>query len=157
MKTRWIIVLVSTAILVAGNLLSSLQNTWFQNLIRPDWLTFEFLIPFIWTFIWICTTISAIIVWEKAVKRDSAKLFITLYAILAILTAAYSPIVVEFRSLLGGLIVGGLATLLVYILAIAVRKISITASFLLLPYLLWGPVGTYITWVLIDLNSVTSV
>ncbi|MGB3652931.1 MAG: tryptophan-rich sensory protein [Rivularia sp. (in: cyanobacteria)] len=156
MKARWIIVIVSTAILVIGNLLSSLQNTWFQNLIRPDWLTFEFLIPFIWTFIWICTTISAIIVWEKAVKRD-AKLFITLYTILAILTAAYSPVVVEFQSLIGGLIVGGLATLLVYILAIAVRKISPKASLLLVPYLLWGPVGTYLTWVLIDLNSVTAV
>ena len=156
MKARWIIVIVSTAILVIGNLLSSLQNTWFQNLSRPDWLTFEFLIPFIWTFIWICATISAIIVWEKAGKRD-AKLFIILYAILAILTAAYSPVVVEFQSLIGGLIVGGLATLLVYILAIAVRKISPKASLLLVPYLLWGPVGTYLTWVLIDLNSVTAV
>ncbi len=156
MKARWIIVIVSTAILVIGNLLSSLQNTWFQNLSRPDWLTFEFLIPFIWTFIWICATISAIIVWEKAGKRD-AKLFIILYAILAILTAAYSPVVVEFQSLIGGLIVGGLATLLVYILAIAVRKISPKASLLLVPYLLWGPVGTYLTWVLINLNSVTAV
>ena len=156
MKARWIITIISTAILVVGNLLSSLQNTWFQNLIRPDWLTFEFLIPFIWIFIWICTTISAIIVWEKSVKRD-AKLFIILYALVAILTAVYSPIVVEFRSLIGGLIVGGLATLIVYILAFSVRKISTKASLLLLPYLLWGPIGTYITWILINLNSVTKV
>ncbi len=156
MKARWIITIISTAILVVGNLLSSLQNTWFQNLIRPDWLTFEFIIPFIWIFIWICTTISAIIVWEKAVNRD-AKLFIILYALVATLTAAYSPIVVEFRSLIGGLIVGGLATLIVYILAFSVRKISPKASLLLLPYSLWGPIGTYITWVLINLNSVTSV
>ncbi len=156
MKARWIITIISTAILVVGNLLSSLQNTWFQNLIRPDWLTFEFIIPFIWIFIWICTTISAIIVWEKAGKRD-AKLFIILYALVAILTAAYSPIVVELRSLIGGLIVGGLATLIVYILAFSVRKISLKASLLLLPYSLWGPIGTYITWVLINLNSVTSV
>ena len=156
MKARWIIIIISTAILVVGNLLSSLQNTWFQNLIRPDWLTFEFLIPFIWIFIWICTTISAIIVWEKAVKRD-AKLFIILYGLVAILTAAYSPIVVEFRSLIGGLIVGGLATLIVYILAFSVRKISTKASLLLLPYSLWGPIGTFITWILMDLNSVTKV
>jgi tryptophan-rich sensory protein len=156
MKARWIIVTVSTAILVIGNLLSSLQDTWFQNLIRPDWLTFEFLIPFIWIFIWICTTISAIIVWEKAEKRD-AKLFIILYALVAILTSAYRPVVVELRSLIGGLIVGGLATLIVYILAFSVRKISPKASLLLLPYSLWGPIGTYITWILIDLNSVTQV
>ena len=150
MKARWIITAISAAIFFGGSLLTSLRDPWFQNLLRPNWLTFEFLIPLIWSVIWICATISAILVWEKT--RDRPWLLMGLYAALALLTSLYSPVVVELRSLLGGLIVGGTATLIAYILAVLVRPISAKASWLLLPYLLWGPVGTYLTWVLMQLN-----
>ncbi|MBW4641288.1 MAG: TspO/MBR family protein [Gloeocapsa sp. UFS-A4-WI-NPMV-4B04] len=169
MKARWIITVISAAIFFGGSLLTSLRDPWFQNLLRPNWLTFEFLIPLIWSVIWICATISAILVWEKT--RASPRrglsplipkggpefphrpwLLMGLYAALALLTSLYSPVVVELRTLLGGLIVGGTATLIAYILAVLVRSISAKASWLLLPYLLWGPVGTYLTWVLMQLN-----
>ncbi|QMS87613.1 TspO/MBR family protein [Nostoc edaphicum CCNP1411] len=155
MKARWIITAVSAALFFGGSLLTSLRDPWFQNLQRPDWLTFEFLIPFIWTFIWICLTISAIIVWERSSKQPRPWLLMGLYAAIALLTSVYSPIVVELRSLTGGMIVGGLATLLVYILAFLVKPISQKASWLFLPYALWGPFGTYLTWLLIQLNQGT--
>lgn len=155
MKARWIIVAVSVAIFFGGNLFTSLRDPWFQNLNRPEWLTFESLIPLIWAIVWISGTISAILVWEKSRRhsRDRPWLLMGLYIAIALLTTLYSPVVVELRSLFGGLIFGGLATLLAYIIAISVRKISTTASWLLLPYMLWGPIGTYLTWVLIQLNS----
>ncbi|MBH8556232.1 TspO/MBR family protein [Nostocaceae cyanobacterium CENA357] len=153
MKARWIITAVSAALFFGGSLLTSLRDPWFQNLQRPNWLTFEFLIPFIWTFIWLCLTISAIIVWERRSKQRSHPWYLmAIYAAIALLTSLYSPIVVELRSLTGGLIAGGLATLLVYILAFVVKPISQRASWLFLPYALWGPFGTYLTWLLLQLN-----
>jgi tryptophan-rich sensory protein len=152
MKARWIITAISAAIFFGGSLLTSLQDPWFQNLSRPNWLTFEFLIPVIWLVIWVCVTISAILVWEKTRRRDRVWLLMILYGAIALLTTLYSPVVVELRSLFGGLIVGGTATLLVYILAVLVLPISQAAAWLLLPYLLWGPVGTYLTWLIIQLN-----
>lgn len=154
MKARWIITAVSAALFFGGSLFTSLRDPWFQNLQRPSWLTFEFLIPFIWTFIWLCLTISAIIVWEKSSRRGSRPWHLmAIYAAIALLTSLYSPVVVKFRSLPGGIIVGGLATLLVYILAFIVKPISQKASWLFLPYALWGPFGTYLTWLLLQLNS----
>jgi translocator protein len=154
MKARWIITAVSAALFFGGSLLTSLRDPWFQNLQRPTWLTFEFLIPFIWTFIWACLTISAIIVWETSSKQRFRPWgFMAAYAAIALLTSIYSPIVVELQSLTGGMIVGGLATLLVYILAFLVKPISAKASWLFLPYALWGPFGTYLTWLLLQLNS----
>lgn len=144
--------MISAAIFFGGSLLTSLQDPWFQKLSRPSWLTFEFLIPIIWLVIWVCATISAILVWEKVPRGDRPWLLMGLYTALALLTSLYSPVVVETKTLLGGLIVGGTATLLAYILAILVRPISNKASWLLLPYLLWGPLGTYLTWILIQLN-----
>ncbi|MBD2455910.1 TspO/MBR family protein [Nostoc sp. FACHB-87] len=154
MKARWIITAASAALFFGGSLFTSLRDPWFQNLQRPSWLTFEFLIPLIWTFIWVCLTISAIIVWEKSNKKGSRPWNLLLvYAAIALLTSLYSPVVVELRSLTGGMIVGGLATVLVYILAFVVKPISQTASWLFLPYALWGPFGTYLTWLLLQLNS----
>lgn len=154
MKTRWIITAASAALFFGGSLFTSLRDPWFQNLQRPTWLTFEFLIPFIWTFIWVCITISAIIVWEKSTKKGHRPWgLMGIYAAIALLTSIYSPVVVNFRSLTGGILVGGLATLLVYILAFVVKPISQKAAWLFLPYALWGPFGTYLTWVLLQLNS----
>jgi len=152
MKARWIITAISAAIFFGGSLLTSLRDPWFQNLLRPNWLTFEFLIPIIWLVIWVCATVSAILVWEKTPDRASPWLLMGLYAALALLTSLYSPVVVELKTLVGGLLVGGTATLIAYILAVLVRPISQKASWLLLPYLLWGPIGTYLTWVLMQLN-----
>jgi tryptophan-rich sensory protein len=153
-KARWIITAASAALFFGGSLFTSLRDPWFQNLQRPSWLTFEFLIPFIWTFIWVCITISAIIVWEKSTRKGHRPWgLMAIYAAIALLTSIYSPVVVNFRSLTGGILVGGLATLLVYILAFIVKPISQKAAWLFLPYALWGPFGTYLTWVLLQLNS----
>ena len=156
-KAGWIITGLSAAIFFAGNLLSKLQDPWFQNLARPSWLTFESLIPVIWLLIWVCATLSAIFMWKKAPRRGRRRawLLMALYWAIALLTALYGQVVVELRSLLGGFIVGSMATLLVYVLAIFVRPISQKAAWLLAPYLLWGPVGTYLTWILFELNPDT--
>lgn len=152
MKARWIITAISAAIFFGGSLLTSLRDPWFQNLSRPNWLTFEFLIPIIWLVIWVCATVSAILVWEKTPRDHRPWLLMGLYTALALLTSLYSPVVVELKTLLGGLIVGGTATLIAYILAVLARPIFQKASWLLLPYLLWGPIGTYLTWILMQLN-----
>lgn len=157
MKARWIITGISAAIFFGGGLLNSLQDPWFQNLERPDWLTFEPLIPLIWLVIWVCATLSAILVWEKVVRSNRgifnrAWLFMGLYTAIALLTSAYSPVVVRLHSLPGGLIVGGTATLLAYTLAVSIWSTTPKAAALLIPYMLWGPVGTYLTWLLIQLN-----
>lgn len=154
MKARWIITGISAAIFFGGGLLSSLQDPWFQNLERPGWLTFEPLIPLIWLVIWVCATLSAILVWEVCSKQSTGRawVLIGLYSAIALLTSAYSPVVGGLHSLPGGLIVGGTSTLLVYTLTVYIWSTTPKAAALLIPYMLWGPIGTYLTWLLIQLN-----
>ena len=44
--------------------ISSRDFRWFKRLRRPDWLTFEWAIPIIWTIVFICGAWSAYNVWE---------------------------------------------------------------------------------------------
>ncbi|MGK7896592.1 MAG: tryptophan-rich sensory protein, partial [Xenococcus sp. (in: cyanobacteria)] len=56
------------------------------------------------------------------------------------------------RSLRVGTIIGGTGFFLGAILAVFVAPISTTAFWLLMPYLLWSPVGRFVTWQMMQLN-----
>jgi tryptophan-rich sensory protein len=146
--------------LIAGVLVSFLMTPrgikWFKRLRRPSWLTFEAAIPIIWTTIFICGAWSATLVWETLAKtqegRSQAWLFMGGYLLVELVTLAYSPVMMRLQSLKTGIIIGATGGVLALMLAIAVGQVSQTAAWLLVPYLLWSPIGTYTTWAMAQLN-----
>jgi tryptophan-rich sensory protein len=75
-----------------------------------------------------------------------------LYLLVEIAIIAYTPVMCKLRSLLAGTIIGATGTLLGLLLALSVWQVSVPAALLLLPYLIWSPIGTYTTWEMIRLN-----
>jgi translocator protein len=135
-----------------GNWITPNQSQWFRQLKRPKWLTFESAIPLIWTVIFICVAWSAYIVWEYSPNTDMTRLMMGLYLLLEIFTIAYSPVMLRFRSLIIGTILGGTGLLICLLITLAVLSVSFWAALLLLPYLIWSPIGTYTTWQMSRLN-----
>ena len=74
------------------------------------------------------------------------------YLLVELVTIAYNPAMLRLRSLKIGTIIGGIGAVLGIILAVLVLPISIWASLLLLPYVIWSPIGTYTTWEMMKLN-----
>ena len=136
----------------AGNWITPNQSQWFRHLQRPKWLTFESAIPLIWTIIFICGAWSAYIIWEHSPNTDITRLMMGLYLLLEIFTIAYSPIMIRLRSLIAGTIIGGTGLLICILITLAVLSVSLWAALLLLPYLIWSPIGTYTTWQMSRLN-----
>ena len=153
MIKSWMII-GSVAFLVgfAGNWITPNQSQWFRHLQRPKWLTFESVIPLIWTIIFICGAWSAYIIWEHSPNTEITRLMMGLYLILEIFTIAYSPVMLRLRSLIAGTIIGGTGLLICILITLAVLPVSFWAALLLLPYLLWSPIGTYTTWQMSRLN-----
>ncbi|MBR8831631.1 MAG: hypothetical protein N5P05_001070 [Chroococcopsis gigantea SAG 12.99] len=148
----WLVIAV-VAILVAStsSLLDSNDRRWFNRQIRPRWLTFERLIPFIWISIFICGAISAYLVWESG---TSDRVFLMLfYLVVELAVMAYTPVMCKTRSLRVGTIIGALGFVLGCILIFLVFRVSFTAGLLLLPFVLWSPIGTYVTWEMSRLNQ----
>jgi len=143
---------VAFVVAAAANLITPSDRKWFQRLQRPRWLTFEAAIPIIWTVIFICGAWSAYMVWEREPGSTKTWLLMGLYLLLEIVTIAYTPVMFRLRSLKVGTILGGTGFIISIILAIAVLSISPWAALLLVPYLLWSPIGTYTTWQMINLN-----
>ncbi|MBW4626928.1 MAG: TspO/MBR family protein [Brasilonema octagenarum HA4186-MV1] len=143
---------VAFVVALGANIITPGDRKWFKRLQRPRWLTFEAAIPVIWTIIFICGAWSAYIVWEQKPGTTPIWVRMGLYLLLEILTIAYTPVMFRLRSLKAGTILGGAGFIVGIILTLAVLPISLWAALLLVPYLLWSPIGTYTTWAMVRLN-----
>ena len=139
---------VTFLVALAANFITPRDVQWFKRLRRPSWLTFEAAIPLIWTIVFICGAWSAYIVWENTRNW----LLMGFYLLVEVVTIAYNPAMLRLRSLKVGTIIGGTGAVLGILLALTVLPISGWAAALLLPYVIWSPIGTYTTWEMIRLN-----
>ncbi len=153
MVPAWLTIgVVATAFALAFNRVFPSDVRWFMRLRRPDWLTFEWAIPAIWTTIFLCGIASAYWVWRQDPSTSITWLRMAGYGVLEILILAYMPIMCRLRRLQVGVIIGLTGCLWGGLLALWIWPHSRAAVGLLLPYLLWSPVGTYVTWEMIQLN-----
>ena len=154
MIPSWLVIgLVTFAVpLILNRFLERKDFRWFMRLKRPNWLTFEWVIPFIWIAIFICSAWSAYNVWEAKPGYLSTWLLMGFYLLVEITISLYTLVMCKTRSLRMGTIIGGTGFFLGAILAVIITPISTTALWLLIPYLLWSPVGTFVTWQMMQLN-----
>lgn len=154
MIPSWLIIGVVATLVAVGILkLNTAEGIrWFNRQRRPRWLTFERLIPLIWTTIFICGAWSAYVAWEAEPGTIKTWCLMLLYGMTEVLIMAYNPVMAWFKSLKVGVWIGGIGFLFGLILATLVYSSSLWATVLLLPYLLWSPIGTYVTWLMAEIN-----
>lgn len=143
---------VTLLVALAANFITPGDRRWFKRLRRPGWLFFEAAIPLIWIVIFICGAWSAYIIWEKDPGSTRTWSLMALYLLLEVVTIAYTPVMFKLRSLKVGTIIGGAGAIIGVLLTIAVLPISGWGAVLLIPYVIWSPVGTYTTWEMMRLN-----
>jgi translocator protein len=154
MIKSWMII-GSVTILVGflgSQVLSQEEQSWFYRLQRPRWLFFEKVIPLIWTVIFMAAAWSAYVVWERDPGSQTRWVLMGFYQFLEVITLAYNVLMCKFKSLQVGTLIGATCVLCSLLLAVAVWGISHIAFLLLLPYILWSPIGTYTTWEMLKLN-----
>ena len=143
---------VTLLVAIGGFLFKPRDLKWAAQLERPNWLTFEPLIPVIWTTIFTCGAVSAYIVWEKEPGSLKTWLLMGLYLTLELITVSYTTVTLRTRSLTVGTIIGATGAILSVVLTLTVWQVSDWAAVLLLPYVIWSPIGSYTTWEMIRLN-----
>jgi len=153
MVVTWVVIAISSFILgFVFNKVFPSDYRWFKRLRRPQWLTFEGAIPFIWIFIFMGGITSAASLWETTYVTTNKWLLMAGYVILECVILAYTPILTRLRNVMVGAMIGGFGFILGLVFTIQVWQISSMAGWLLLPYLLWSPIGTYVTWAMAKLN-----
>jgi translocator protein len=125
------------------------QFAWFIRLRRPVWLTFERLIPVIWLAIYACFYASALLAWNASWSWG----LMAGYLGLLLLVQSYTWLICRTRRLANGTAVGFAGWVWGLALTVVVLQVSALAALLLVPYLLWSPVGTFVTWQMQRLNN----
>lgn len=143
-----LLILVVIVAVGAGLNPSREQFAWFLRLRRPAWLGFEGLIPLIWLAIYICFYASAMLAW----MASSSWALMGGYLGLLLLVQSYTWLICRTRSLAKGTAIGLAGWLWGGTLTVLVLGPSPVAALLLVPYLLWSPVGTFVTWQMQRLN-----
>ncbi len=153
MIPAWLVIgIVAVLIGVALSQLIKSDQRWFFRLRRPAWLTFEWAIPLIWTVIFIAAAWSAYATWQTEPGSSRSIGLMVLYALLEIVTLSYTSVMCLLRRLRAGVIIGGTGFFVAVALTILASQVSQSAALLLVPYLLWSPIGTFVTWQMMALN-----
>ena len=142
-----LILLVTVAVAVALNP-GRQEFLWFLRLRRPSWLGFERWIPLIWLLIYACFAVSALLCW----RASGSPSLMAGYLGLVVLVQSYTLVICRTRRLRPGTVVGLLGWAWGVALAVVVAPHSREAWLLLVPYLLWSPVGSLVTWQMERLN-----
>jgi tryptophan-rich sensory protein len=153
MIPAWVAIAAVAALVAYGaSRLTPRYSRWFRRQRRPQWLTFERAIPLIWLFVFACGIASASLVWNQAPGTPRAWALMGGYLLVEAVTVSYTPAMLQLRRLRVGTVIGATGTVLGIALAVAVLPLSRGAFVLLLPYALWSPIGTYVTWRMEQLN-----
>ena len=153
MIPAWLVIGVTAVLIgVALNQLIKSDQRWFFRLRRPAWLTFEWAIPIIWTIIFIAAAWSAYAVWQTEPGSGRSIFLMVCYALLEVVTLSYTPVMCVCRRLRVGVIVGATGFFVAIALTLLVLPVSWVAALLLVPYLLWSPIGTFVTWQMMAIN-----
>ncbi|MCX9084481.1 MAG: tryptophan-rich sensory protein [Candidatus Methanoperedens sp.] len=127
--------------------------TWYAALQKPSFAPPNWVFFPVWTALFIMMGISLFLVWQKGCEDKKVKTAIIIFAGQLVLNALWSFAFFGLRSPLLGLV--EIVILWVAILAtiMSFMKISRTAAYLLIPYILWVSFAAMVNFSIWRLNS----
>ncbi len=124
---------------------------WYAGLKKPSFTPPNRAFGPIWTVLYLLMGISVFLVWQKGLSTNGALLAFILFWIQLVVNALWSVVFFGLKSKGGGAIVIVALWLLILATIIASFRVSVLAGALLIPYILWVSIATYLNigvWVL---------
>jgi len=124
---------------------------WYQDLLKPSLNPPAWVFGPVWTILFVLMGISAFLVWRAGWQKREVRVALGLFGIQLVFNAFWSVIFFGLKS--PGWAFADIIVLLFFVIwtAIAFFKISKTAGYIFLPYILWISFATYLNlsiWVL---------
>lgn len=127
-------------------------STFFDVLNKPTWTPPAWAFGPIWTTLYILMGIALFLVWRKGLFRQDVKIAIAVFGIQLILNFFWTIIFFGFRSITGGLIEIIFLWIAILVNIILFYRISKTAGLLLVPYIIWVTIASYLNYTVYLLN-----
>jgi len=118
--------------------------TWYAGLKKPPYTPPNWVFGPIWTTLYILMGISVFLVWQKRLATDGVMLAFTLFWIQLAFNALWSVIFFGMKSKGGGVIIIIVLWFLILATIITSFRVSGWAGGLLIPYIVWVSIASYL-------------
>jgi tryptophan-rich sensory protein len=142
--------LITILIALFGNYFTGQSvNSWYQELTKPEWTPSGAFIGGMWTLIYILTTSTVLVFWNRYKGAKNYKIIIGLFIVNGLLNATWSMLFFGFNLLLFSLIDIIILNLTIIGLIVLIWPRSKILALTLVPYTGWVTVATalnYFIW-----------
>ena len=128
-------------------------TTWYATLQKPSFAPPNGVFFPVWTSLFIMMGISLFLVWQKGWDDKKVKIAIYIFAVQLVMNILWSVAFFGFRSPLLGLMEIIILWIMILATILSFMKVSRTAAYLLIPYILWVSFAAFVNFSIWRLNS----
>ena len=125
---------------------------WYAGLAKPPFNPPNWVFAPVWTILYAMMGLSAYLVYEKGAKRKEVRKALAVFAVQLVLNALWSIVFFGAHMIFGAAVVIVLLWVLILESIVLFSRISKTAAYLLIPYILWVSFATILNISLYVLN-----
>jgi tryptophan-rich sensory protein len=143
MKARdiWKLAVSIIACLAAGAIGSIFTRqaipTWYATLEKPAFNPPNWLFAPVWTLLYIMMGVAAFLVWRKGLENRQVRIALIVFLVQLVLNVLWSVVFFGLESPLYGMVVIAALWVAILLTVLMFYRISLAASALMWPYLLW--------------------
>ena len=127
-------------------------NSWYAGLRKPAFAPPNCVFAPVWTTLYLLMGISLFMVWDVGLEKRAVKKSIVIFGVQLLLNILWSYLFFGLRSLLMGFIEIVVMWLMILLTMLSFFKISRKAALLLVPYLAWVGIASYLNYLILVLN-----
>jgi len=150
------LILSILVVFVAGSIgtLSTISEltTWYAALTKPDWTPPNWAFGPIWSTLYVLMGIALFLVWRKGLERKDVKFAIIIFVVQLVLNVLWSVVFFGMHSIFSGFILILILWIAIFANIIAFYVISKPAGLILIPYLIWVSIASYLNYSVYLLN-----
>jgi translocator protein len=127
-------------------------TTWYSTLSKPWWSPPNWLFGPVWTTLYLLMGIALFLVWREGLHRRDVRFAILIFGVQLTLNLLWSVVFFSFHALFGSFIIVMFLWLAILANIIAFLIISKWAGLLLVPYIIWVSIASYLNYSVYLLN-----
>ena len=129
----------------ASSYFADTGRSWYRTINLPAWTPSNSVMVLIWTVIFILTSISILIIWNKYASEKNFKMVISLFVMNALLIVGWNVLFFSHQMMGFAFIQAMLLIFDLLFLVLFIWRFSRIAAYLLLPYSAWIIFSTVLT------------
>jgi tryptophan-rich sensory protein len=112
-------------------------STWYADLSKPSFNPPDWAFGVVWPILYLMMGVSASLIWKRGIKKKEVRLALGLFILQLVLNGLWTPIFFGLHMMALALAEIILLWIAILMTILAFWRISRTAAYLLIPYILW--------------------